>query len=119
MFDMQALEKYGFVRHIDNSIFRAGDLGTIYMDVYTNNDANNEYKLLARVTEHEVKFTMEDDRLVLKNKDNTTFLNLVVSEMRNTYFKRLDDCEEHYFTVGDLIYKIIACRLRNHKRVVA
>lgn len=106
---MNRFEKYGFVMDEDGaefkSVFKNNKFKKMHIDTYSD----KPYMLFSRTIESDVEATFEDDRVILRKKDKTTILNILLTSIGKCMMKRYGNSHREFvFTVHNLNYKILA-----------
>lgn len=105
---MDKLKKYGFI--IDEGMFKLKDIfhmekfTEIHIDVYIN----NPYMLLSRARETKVKSFFENGRLILRRKDETAIIDIVIDSIKNCAIRQY--APSHYqilFEINNISYKLL------------
>ena len=114
----KTLMKFGFIKDEDNAklneTFKDNiKLKEIYIDCYPTNplvSSQTPYMLLSRTIEKKLLVKNGGNRLVLKkNIDgcDTYFMNVLLSEIRECYYKNSDGLFEFILNIQNIYYKII------------
>lgn len=77
----------------------------LHMDMYIN----EPYMLLSRVIDENVSHSLQDNRVVLRKKDDTVLMNVPLSDIQNYTAREFAD--SHYqvlFNIHNVQYKVLA-----------
>lgn len=77
----------------------------LHMDTYIN----EPYMLLSRVIDKNVSHSLQDNRIVLRKKDNTVLMNIPLDAIQNYTAREFAD--SHYqvlFNVHNIQYRVLA-----------
>lgn len=113
----QTMTKLGFVKDEKNTklneIFKDNTkLKEIHIDVYPTNplaSSSTPFMLLLRTIEKKILVKNSGSRLVLKkvvDKYDTYFMNVVLSEIKECYYKSIDGYSEFILNIQNIYYRI-------------
>lgn len=77
----------------------------LHMDMYIN----EPYMLLSRVIDENVSHSLQDNRVVLRKKDDTVLMNVPLDDIQNYTAREFAD--SHYqvlFNIHNVQYKVLA-----------
>lgn len=109
------LMEFGFVREKNELRFRRmfekeNRLREIHIDVYPENPiaSPTSFMLLLRASESNARISIDDERIILKRNDKqeTHFMNVIISKITDCFSKISDDYYEVILNVQNLYYKI-------------
>ena len=117
MISEQTMEKLNFVKDKQNiklnEIFKDNKkLKEIHIDIYPTNpfvSSSRPYMLLSRTIQNKMLVKNSGTRLVLKkNIDgfDTYFMNILLSEIKESYYKNSDGFIEFVLNIQNIYYKI-------------
>ena len=108
MLDMYNLEDYGFIP--DDRLFELGSIFSNYsinemhIDIYSN----DPYILFSRTIEKNVASTLQDDRLVVKQKNGTVIVDVPMCYIEQCMVKKYHStCCQVIFSVLGICYKML------------
>ena len=113
----QTITKLGFVKDEKNTklneIFKDNTkLKEIHIDVYPTNpliSSSTPFMLLLRTIEKKILVKNSGSRLVLKkvvDRYDTYFMNVVLSEIKECYYKSIDGYSEFILNIQNIYYRI-------------
>ena len=113
----QTITKLGFVKDEKNTklneIFKDNaKLKEIHIDVYPTNplvSSSTPFMLLLRTIEKKILVKNSGSRLVLKkvvDRYDTYFMNVVLSEIKECYYKSIDGYSEFILNIQNIYYRI-------------
>ena len=113
----QTMTKLGFVKDEKNTklneIFKDNaKLKEIHIDVYPTNplvSSSTPFMLLLRTIEKKILVKNSGSRLVLKkvvDRYDTYFMNVVLSEIKECYYKSIDGYSEFILNIQNIYYRI-------------
>ena len=94
---MERLEKYGYVTI---QVFNNKTLEKIHIDAYLE----EPYTLFARVDEKNIKVKLDDKRVVLTKKDNTTLANVPLDNIMKCMVKKHSNSRYEFICVVHNIF---------------
>lgn len=108
MFRMYSIDDYGFEMDYNmfefRNAFSSYNINEMYMDVYSN----EPYMLFSRVVCKNVSSTIENDRLVVKQNNGISILNIDLSYVHQCVFKKYSESNLQFiFNLQDIYYKIL------------
>lgn len=110
-----ALMKFGFIKEDNNSrliemIKNKTNLKEVHIDTYPENplSCSSSNTLLLRTTEKNASVLIEGGRLIFKKNDayETLFVNVLISKIKECFFKMSDDYSELILNVQNIYYRI-------------
>lgn len=113
----QSLMKFGLSNDENNSklkeVFKDKiKLKEIHIDIFPTNplvSSQTPYTLLLRTIEKKITVANDGNRLILKNntgKVETHFVNVLLSEIKECYYKTLDIYSEFILNIQNIWYRI-------------
>ena len=107
--------KFGFVAEKDYSklvelIKNTTRLKKVHIDTYPENPLipSGSHMLLLRTVEKNIEILVEDNRLIFKKNDmyGTHCMNVLISKIKECFFKITGDCDEYIINIQNIYYKI-------------
>lgn len=87
------------------SKFKNNKIKELHMDTYIN----EPYMLLSRVIDKNASYSLQDNRVILRKKDNTVLMNIPLDNIQNYTAREFAD--SHYqvlFNIHNVQYKVVA-----------
>lgn len=113
----KTLIKFGLTKDVNNlklkEVFKDNiKIKEIHIDIYSENPlitSKTPFMLLLRTIEKNIIISNDDDRIVLKRNDKygTYFMNILISEITECYYKNIyDNSFEFILNIQNIYYKI-------------
>ena len=104
---MNKLEEYGFVVNNDKSnldnAFNGKKLNRIHIDLYSD----KPYMLLSRIREMNAKINFEDGRIILKDKDGTVLVNVLLDSICEYAMRKGSRYYQFILSIKGIWYKVL------------
>ena len=111
----ETLINFGFTKDKDNLrlkelLKRNIQLKELHIDIYPDNPLNTDssYMLLLRMDEKNVTVESDGNRIILKKNDkcDTYISNILLSKIKECYYKILETYSEFIVNIQNIYYKI-------------
>lgn len=100
---MKKFRQLGFSEYSDVSLYRAGAMERIHVDLYSD----GKYNLFARIIEENARYIKQDGRLTIFNSDNDIIMDIDVTGVTNAMAKNYNNiCQEILFSINDIRYRL-------------
>lgn len=104
---MNELEKYGFEIKTDKSTFNNTFSGKKFNEIHIDTYLNKPYMLFSRIIENNVRISLEDNRIILRDNNNTILVNVPIGEIYEYAVKKCSDVYQYVVHVCGICYKIL------------
>lgn len=101
---MRKFKQLGFSEYSDVSLYRAGSMERIHVDLYSN----GKYNLFARIIEENARYVKQDGRFMILNKDDDIIMDISVDNIVDAMAKSYDNmCQEILFSIDNVRYRLL------------
>lgn len=104
---MDKLREYGFEISTDKSTFNDVFAGKQFNEIHIDTYNDKPYMLYSRIVQSNIRITLEDGRLVLRDKDGIVFVDVLFDNIYEYAVKKCSDVYQYVLSVCGIWYKIL------------